>query len=1236
MIAKPGNVGTGDWQALFDRTVSAWAEGDMAAGRMACDLVLNHPDTRQTSRDIARRNAVHYAPELRHLIPSYREHQESLSLSETSLTSRGQVGKGLPRATQITEYGPEWRLLDQVRESTPLLVDGDDWLAIIRESVEWEHGETTCLHRIIRLGQDHRLTAISHPFRLHKQEPERVIEVLRDADEVVIWFETGDQSVWKAEMPMAELLALLWTVDVSDKEGSRRPDVSGDLESGPLAEVLVVRERAAKYLQSLSGGPDQWVSNTAACLTHALMMEQIRLGVDGDVLEIGVDAGGYSLVLATSLQRGERAIAVDLWDLQEQNIDRSGYGRRGEFEARIERFASDVEVVILRANSLDLGDAFVAEYPGLRFVSVDGGHTRHTTQHDLWLAQRMLRPGGIVALDDIYRPDWSGVTAGLARYFHDGGRCVPFAIAGGKALLTTDHVWASHYGQVLAETFPTLMHRDRPWQEFFAADQVAIFATAGNPGMEVFATDSDLWSWWERPLPERILGSITGDPEPLALADNDAGSDAFRPDNMGFAEEQQQGNAQPTPSEHHSLLRTPVNETIAQVSLSGTGNVPNGETVHSAPASPVNSSQLPATWTELLSAPVFIVNLDRRPDRLAMTVDQVRRAGFQDIHRVRAIDGQDSELLDQAWATIGRPMMHPGEPLFVSQSGRQGCFLSITLLLRYIVEHEIPLAVIFEDDALFHSDWDALGPAFYAETPKNLDLLYLGGSAERWDAGDGVEGLSTATTLPPLRPESDWRSADRVVRTPTYKTGAFAITLHGARSILNKVLSMEGGVYAIDNMLNHLQRHALAGTPGAELSWATWNATALPDPDLAWLPQQRQGETGLVFQRLELGTDVDPRWLTYVESVTSEARARASETGSNAPPSIEEQIEAALAAGVLDELPVIDLLAETRGWLLRGASEEREALDAALASIDPDRPDQMWECFPASVPSISEAQRRLVNGAGPEREVVFGVMPDEPLVSAIIPVYEHFGEIGRQLRAFAEDSEARWLEVIYVLDSPWREREFLEAAERLHRIFAVPFRVLVMNRNAGYSTACNTGVAASRAGTLLLLNSDAWPSRPGWMGIGTRFIADHPDAGLVGPKLIYPDGRIHGDGCLWKRHYSPPCWGWATANWGVASDSEAVVDARPMPAMGTAAVMVSRAVFEAAGGFSAEYVIGQFEDCDLSCRVSSCGREHWFLPDLEFMHEESRSYHGAERRRHWLVNAWLFTERWGAWLDDRQ
>ena len=113
----------------------------------------------------------------------------------------------------------------------------------------------------------------------------------------------------------------------------------------------------------------------------------------------------------------------------------------------------------------------------MRFISVDGGHTREVCCNDLQLSERLLIPGGIVALDDIYRLDWSGVTAGLHRYYARGGHLIPFALVPNKVLFTSGRHYAREYKAFLKNSFASSLDQvpTQQSQQFFEFDGVTLY-----------------------------------------------------------------------------------------------------------------------------------------------------------------------------------------------------------------------------------------------------------------------------------------------------------------------------------------------------------------------------------------------------------------------------------------------------------------------------------------------------------------------------------------------------------------------------------------------------------------------------------------------------------------------------------------------------------------------------------------------------------------------------------------
>jgi GT2 family glycosyltransferase len=76
-------------------------------------------------------------------------------------------------------------------------------------------------------------------------------------------------------------------------------------------------------------------------------------------------------------------------------------------------------------------------------------------------------------------------------------------------------------------------------------------------------------------------------------------------------------------------------------------------------------------------------------------------------------------------------------------------------------------------------------------------------------------------------------------------------------------------------------------------------------------------------------------------------------------------------------------------------------------------------------------------------------------------------------------------------------REMLEARDDV--------TLIANERNVGYAAAVNQAYVRSRGELVLLLNSDI-EFLPGSLAVLARFLAEHPEAGGVGPVYLNPDG----------------------------------------------------------------------------------------------------------------------------------
>jgi GT2 family glycosyltransferase len=274
-------------------------------------------------------------------------------------------------------------------------------------------------------------------------------------------------------------------------------------------------------------------------------------------------------------------------------------------------------------------------------------------------------------------------------------------------------------------------------------------------------------------------------------------------------------------------------------------------------------------------------------------------------------------------------------------------------------------------------------------------------------------------------------------------------------------------------------------------------------------------------------------------------------------------------------------------------------------------------------PAITRIQSRLSLAPVTASVIEYGHLPDAPDVSIVVPLYLQIDHLEAQLAEFANDLELFESDLIYVLDSPQQAEELASRAADLHPIYQIPFRVALLERNAGFAGACNAGAALARGRLLLLLNSDVLPDRPGWLGTMRDFYDATPNIGALGPKLMYEDGSIQHAGMYYHRLAGSSLWVDGNYYKGMHRTLPAANVARRVPLVSGACLMVDRALYDRLGGLPTIYVQGDYEDADFCLQLSTEGLDNWYLPDAELYHLEGQSYAAEARRALNRYNMWL-------------
>jgi GT2 family glycosyltransferase/SAM-dependent methyltransferase len=247
----------------------------------------------------------------------------------------------------------------------------------------------------------------------------------------------------------------------------------------------------------------------------------------------------------------------------------------------------------------------------------------------------------------------------------------------------------------------------------------------------------------------------------------------------------------------------------------------------------------------------------------------------------------------------------------------------------------------------------------------------------------------------------------------------------------------------------------------------------------------------------------------------------------------------------------------------------------------------------------------------------------DPLVSVVVPIHGQWEHTRRCLRSLQQSVVRFPFEVVAVDDaSPDDTRVRLEAVSGL--------RLVPIDKNVGYLRATNAGIGAARGRLVLLLNNDTELAPDALACLVERMMSDQ-SIGVVGAKLVYPDGVLQEAGSIiWADGY-----GW---NYGRGGDPDAldVNYPREVDYCSAAALLVRREILDAAGGgFDERFAPAYYEDTDLCFTARQLGYRVFYEPTATVVHDEGAS-HGRDIesgiKRHQDANRRLFTEKWCAEL----
>ena len=243
----------------------------------------------------------------------------------------------------------------------------------------------------------------------------------------------------------------------------------------------------------------------------------------------------------------------------------------------------------------------------------------------------------------------------------------------------------------------------------------------------------------------------------------------------------------------------------------------------------------------------------------------------------------------------------------------------------------------------------------------------------------------------------------------------------------------------------------------------------------------------------------------------------------------------------------------------------------------------------------------------------------EPVLSVVIPVFNKFALTYNCVKSIIDRGAEVPFEII-VIDDCSRDETMLASLA-----FGRGIRLIRNQTNSGFVRSCNRGCDEARGDYLVFLNNDT-QVKPGWLDQLYETARREPNIGVVGSKLLYPDGTLQecggivwrlGDGWTWGRRQN--------------ADEPRFCYMRDADYVSGATLMIRKALFVELGKFDEHFMPMYYEDTDLCFRVRRAGYRVVVQPLSEVIHFEGSSA-GTDiavgMKRHQAINHRKFLERW--------